>query len=286
MTFVSVSVKGAPASRGAAYYGLQPWGPASCILRAMPAPVDLADHVLFVILAAVLGPRAWLTFRRLRAAPPDEQGGRRPRAYRNAMITQWTLSLALLAHWGYVGRAWGSLGVVPRITPGAIGVAAGLVVMTGLMLLQSRGAEGRARARANARARMRPVAFLLPHTPHELRLFTALSITAGVCEELLFRGFMIWYLAHWTGELQAALISSLLFGLGHMYQGLRGILLTGGIGAFLSGIYLVSGSLVLPVVVHAMVDVLSGRTGYDLLREGAEAEEDPAGASPQDGTPA
>ena len=246
----------------------------------MLAPVDLVDHVLFVILAAVLGPRALFAFRRLRATTPEQQRERRPRAYFMAMITQWTLSFVLLAHWAWVGRDWQSLGVVPRATPGAVGVASGLAIMVGLMLLQRRKPEAREQALERAREQVRPFAFILPHTPTELRLFTALSITAGICEELLYRGFMIWYLIHWTGEVQAAVLSSLLFGLGHMYQGLRGILLTGGIGGFMSGIYLISGSLYLPMLLHAAVDITSGRTGYAVLREGADVVDDSADSAP------
>jgi membrane protease YdiL (CAAX protease family) len=120
--------------------------------------------------------------------------------------------------------------------------------------------------------RIQHVRFIIPHTAAELRLFTAVSITAGICEELLYRGFLIGYLSHWMGVIQAALLSSLLFGVAHLYQGLRGILLTGAIGVFMSGIYLVSGSLYLPMIIHAAVDLSSGRAGYDALRAEAASE--------------
>ena len=183
----------------------------------MLAPLDLVDHALFLILAVVLGPRAYFAFRRLRASGPGEQAARRTHAYRMAMISQWTLSAALLANWVVKARGWESLGVVPRLTPGAVGVAAGLIIVIGLMMIQNRRPAARERAMERTRERVRALAFMMPHSARELRLFVALSVTAGICEELLFRGFMMWYLAHWTGEVQAALLSSVLFGLGHAY---------------------------------------------------------------------
>ena len=44
---------------------------------------------------------------------------------------------------------------------------------------------------------------LLPHTPGELRGFNLLSITAGICEEVLYRSYIWWYVAVWTGPLLA-----------------------------------------------------------------------------------
>lgn len=252
----------------------------------MLAPVNLIDHALFVILAVVLGPRAYLAFRRLRTSGPGEQAARRTHAYRMAMLSQWTLSAALLANWAVNARTWVSLGVVPALTPGVVGVGAGLVIVIGLMMIQNRRPEGRERAMDRARERVRALAFMMPHSARELRLFTALAITAGICEELLFRGFMMWYLAHWTGEMQAALLSSLVFGLGHAYQGPRGILLTGAIGVFMAGIYLLSGSLYLPMLIHAAVDITAGRTGYAVMREEAGATDDSSGAPRADATPA
>jgi uncharacterized protein len=41
--------------------------------------------------------------------------------------------------------------------------------------------------------------FLLPRTPAEKTAFVGVSVTAGICEELVFRGFMIVALFTMTG---------------------------------------------------------------------------------------
>jgi membrane protease YdiL (CAAX protease family) len=102
------------------------------------------------------------------------------------------------------------------------------------------------------------LAFILPVTREERAWFAAVSITAGVCEEVLYRGFLIRYLCDfpWHAGLLAALgISSIAFGMAHGYQGLAGILGTALLGAFMALIFVVTGSLWLPIALHAIIDL-------------------------------
>ena len=104
---------------------------------------------------------------------------------------------------------------------------------------------------------LRPVAALLPRTPAERRMFVGVALTAGVAEEVVFRGFLLVYLTDvLTVPLGAAMVvSAALFGLAHSYQGAVGVLLTGLAGYWLAGLYVLTGSLLLPAVVHALVDL-------------------------------
>jgi membrane protease YdiL (CAAX protease family) len=99
---------------------------------------------------------------------------------------------------------------------------------------------------------------LLPGTPVERCHFAAISIGAGITEELLFRGFLIWYLGFYfprLNSLELIAISSILFGVCHLYQGVLGVIGTGVIGAVFASLYLSTGSLLLPATVHALVDM-------------------------------
>ncbi|HYH46295.1 MAG TPA: type II CAAX endopeptidase family protein [Thermoanaerobaculia bacterium] len=105
---------------------------------------------------------------------------------------------------------------------------------------------------------MDPMDYLLPRTKPELALFAAVSISAGICEEVIYRGFLMRYLqgAPWTLGLGGSLlVSSAVFGLAHAGQKVKGVLGTALAGLFLGGLYVVSGSLVLPILVHAAMDL-------------------------------
>lgn len=229
------------------------------------------DHVVMAVLVVLIPPRAWMSFRRLNAASPEDRRRLRPQLYFFAMLSQWIISGVVLTAWITNRRPWAWLGVIPVFTYAALGIAIGVALIVTLMALRSRGAD-RETMMARARARLAHVEAMLPHTVNELRLFSGLSITAGVCEELLFRGFMIWYLQHWLGLIPAAIVSSVFFGFGHLYQGLKGVLQTGLVGAFMATVYLVSGSLVLPMLIHALMDLYAGYVGYQLVGDGAESQ--------------
>ena len=63
----------------------------------------------------------------------------------------------------------------------------------------------------------------------------------------------------WWGALPAA---SLAFGLGHAYQGFRGVVQTGLVGAFFGAVYFVTGSLWASMVLHALMDLHTGHLAW------------------------
>ena len=89
---------------------------------------------------------------------------------------------------------------------------------------------------------------------------------AGIWEELLFRGFLIWFLAPYAGVVGAVAISTLAFGLGHAYQGWRGIPRTGVIGLILAAAYVAGGSLWWVMAAHALLDLYGGLLAWRISR--------------------
>jgi len=99
---------------------------------------------------------------------------------------------------------------------------------------------------------------LLPRNRAELRWGAALSLNAGLVEELLFRLALPAALFGITGSaLAAILVSLVIFGLLHVYQGVAGIVGSLIIGTLLMVIYLASGSIWIAILAHALVDLRS-----------------------------
>lgn len=115
---------------------------------------------------------------------------------------------------------------------------------------------------------------LFPGSPVELAVYLLLALTAGVCEEFMFRGFVIaallrFGLATWI----VIVLSSVLFGLAHLYQGKGGSIATGLLGA-LFAMARISYHSLLPVTVwHAVLDLVAGIAGPKYLRNKAEEPE-------------
>jgi membrane protease YdiL (CAAX protease family) len=57
------------------------------------------------------------------------------------------------------------------------------------------------------------------------------------------------------------LLAAAIFGLGHAYQGPKGILKTGLVGLVLGGLFALTGSLWAPMLVHVVMDLLAGYVG-------------------------
>ncbi len=118
------------------------------------------------------------------------------------------------------------------------------------------------------------IGYLLPRSPREELLFAGVAVTAGIAEELIYRGFLLRYLAAepWELSAPAALaVSSVVFGLAHAGQGVRGMLATAMVGLLLGGLFLASGSLLLPVLLHTLIDLRALAVAHLARREAASA---------------
>lgn len=105
---------------------------------------------------------------------------------------------------------------------------------------------------------LKGIDYLLPQSRTEIALFAGVSVTAGICEEVLFRGFLFAYLDSSPWQLDPSttvLVSSAMFGIAHFGQGIKGMVLTGMIGAMLGILYVVTGSLLAPIIVHILIDL-------------------------------
>ncbi len=103
---------------------------------------------------------------------------------------------------------------------------------------------------------------ILPQSTVELLPYLALAITAGLCEEFLYRGFAMAVLVHVGLQAWAVvLLSSILFGLAHSYQGRGGIVMTLLIGLILGTSRIAYDSLVPAIFWHSAVDVVAGTAG-------------------------
>jgi membrane protease YdiL (CAAX protease family) len=98
---------------------------------------------------------------------------------------------------------------------------------------------------------------LLPRDGEERWLCVAISLNAGLSEELFFRVVLPLLLVVVAGPGVAFVAAVLLFGLGHAYQGLWGVVATSVVGAILFVIYLYTGNLWLVVGIHAGIDLWS-----------------------------
>jgi membrane protease YdiL (CAAX protease family) len=83
---------------------------------------------------------------------------------------------------------------------------------------------------------------------------------AAFGEELVFRGYIMHAFARpfkhkGLGWVFAVFLTSILFGLGHSYQGITGVILTGAVGVLYAGSFFLCGrNLWVPILIHGLYD--------------------------------
>lgn len=235
----------------------------------MPTLADHAFALLLVLFLPLHGMREW---RGLVAA--DAAGHPRARLdeYRHTILLEWGLVAVLLGLWLAAGRPLPLLGLA---LPGGwrlLWGAGATALLLALLWVQWRTVrDGGPETLDALRRQVGSVAPLLPRTPAEHRGFRWLALTAGTAEELLYRGFLLWYFAALLGPWPGTVAAVLAFAAGHAYQGIAGVLKTGTVGALLTGIYIASGSLLWPMIVHCAIDLQGGAFGRVLVPPAADA---------------
>jgi membrane protease YdiL (CAAX protease family) len=99
--------------------------------------------------------------------------------------------------------------------------------------------------------------FLTAQGPAEYLLAFLLVAVAAVAEEVIFRGYMILRFTEITGSTIAAIVlSTAIFALGHGYEGMAGVAVVAFLGLAFAVVYVWTGSLVAPIIMHFLQDFI------------------------------
>jgi uncharacterized protein len=202
--------------------------------------------VLAVIVVLVF--RGWLQAKHMRMmANPDHI-----RLYNRTILFEWlTLALVLVGVWLHgsslltvMGDRWRSVSQFLR----HVGIALVFLIVT-IAFTSMAGSHGSTGDQATQ--------FLLPHGRVEIALWVLLSITAGICEEAIYRGYLQKQFIVMTTSVPAGIIlSALVFGLAHSYQGFARASMISVLGAMSGGLAYWCRSVRPGMIAHALQDVL------------------------------
>jgi membrane protease YdiL (CAAX protease family) len=122
-------------------------------------------------------------------------------------------------------------------------------------------------------------AAFLPQNKEELGYFMILAISAGICEEIVYRGFLVNYLMAVIDDRilafnVAVIFPAVIFGIVHMYQGIKSVLKIAIMSLLFSTIFIFSESLLIVVLLHAGVDIAGGILGMNISRKAFHKEEE------------
>jgi len=221
---------------------------------AAPAPVASRRHTL-VLLAIFLGVAALLALQS--QGPPGTAPASHVPLYLGAMAFEWLLFWATLRGLRAAGTPVRTL-----LGDGSLvrGIVLGLLAWPLVILVGMAAKWALAHAGLDVDAdTARTVARVGPHGAVEIVLWVLVSLSAGICEEFVFRGYLMRQFAAWFKSWPLGLLmSAIVFGIGHAYQGIGPVLTIVVHGISFGLVALLTRRLVPGMTAHAVEDIVAG----------------------------
>lgn len=208
--------------------------------------------------------------------PDDISSYPRPVLYASTITALWFLAACttLVAWWeGYTAEQLYLVALPPvkLLVWSLVILAAGLVALLGNLGIQQLFGHKEPEI----------VDYLMPRTTGEKNGFVLVSLSAGICEEWMFRGFVLATVLALTGsEFAAMVLQAASFGAAHSYQSRWGMSRATTLGIILAVPCFLCGSFWPSALAHLMIDVLAGLVIWPLFRGRVRETDEPAGMEP------
>lgn len=236
--------------------------------------MHLVDHIFVLLLFVVQPIHGAFAYRRYIARITAGEPSNRIHLYTQTLVLEWVALAVLAIAWYLLSRPAADLGFVAPGGPNFWLGAGALVLVTAFLIVTwRRTIRMSATDKAKHRESLGSLVHFLPQTKRDYRHFVGVSITAGIVEEILYRGFAFWYLSQFMPVWAVIIVSAVAFGLGHSYQGAAGIARVTLVGLAFGVFYVLTGSIWLPILAHAALDILQGASLVEILGNNDDSAE-------------
>lgn len=232
----------------------------------------LIDHIIFILFGLLLPANSMLRSKQQLQSIEDWDTPMKVAVYRGNSLFLWFIAFIIIIVWMATGRPLALLGFRPPL-PGSLPMTglisliflAAYTIDVGTDLMNSKAIE-------KARKHLYKHTPFIPATNYEMKQFLLVAVTAGICEEIIFRGFFITYFLglfgdNLQGQTIALVVPTLLFALAHYYQGWKAIGKIAILSLAFGLIFLISRSLWVPMLLHFLVDWWSGLAGKFIINK-------------------
>ncbi|HUR31123.1 MAG TPA: type II CAAX endopeptidase family protein [Saprospiraceae bacterium] len=233
------------------------------------------DHVVAVVIC-ILAPILAFTSRKITIEDIRLDSADKIRLYHSNALLLIVFALVVTTTWRVPGRPIEGLGIEWPIWHPYVPLLMATIFLLYLLDLYVQYGNKKKRERT---FRQKHKSFAFVPTEHkEMLHFVFLALAAGIGEEIIFRGFLIQYFIFWAGNnlsgiLIASVISSLLFAFLHGYQGWSSMIKIFLFALLFSAIFIFSQSLLLVIIIHAIIDTMSGFISIYLVKRISEESE-------------
>ena len=238
----------------------------------MPEFPRITDHLIVLLLGCLLPFASGIRGRDAMKDMVFTEQVRRRFFVSNSLFLIASAGVVVL-HWHWRGRPLEAMGFRASLKTGD---AATMAVLSALMLLAYSAHLLLSLRNIAARTRMRRDIVertpFLPRHARELPAYVLMCAAAGVCEETIYRGYMVTYFLPETNlrsgpPLLALLFPAVIFGLAHYYQGWEAVVKIMLMSLLLAGMFIAGGALWPVILVHFGIDLVGGLIAMPVLRK-------------------
>ncbi|TXE15326.1 CPBP family intramembrane metalloprotease [Psychroserpens burtonensis] len=192
--------------------------------------------------------------------------------YKQTITIFWGLTILILIN--FYTTQLPQLNLYPNFTIISIVFS---VLALAFMIVQYKQSNITSASLAIVKAKMKETYRYLPKTKKEFYWFIMLSISAGICEEIIFRLFLFEFLKENANLLIAFILTNIIFSITHIGMGKQNMIASFILGFLFSAIYYFTENIWIAVLLHIAIDINSGILGYRMNNLEQKIMENPNG---------
>lgn len=217
-------------------------------------------NIITIILAVLIGVLypiyIVLTYRRINHNIHSD-GKFRLIDYKQTMLIFWVLTSLIGVNYFVFKQP--ALNIYPNVTWLSIGL---LLLVIAFSYFQYKSTKVTADTSMAVKEKLNDIYHYLPKTSKELLWFILLSVSAGICEEIIFRLFLFEFLRGNTNLIIAFAITNLIFSITHIGSGVKNLASSFILGLLFNAIYYFTDNIWIAIVLHMSIDINAGILGY------------------------
>ncbi|MDR7130972.1 membrane protease YdiL (CAAX protease family) [Algoriphagus sp. 4150] len=181
--------------------------------------------------------------------------------YKQTLLIFWSLTLLILIN--YFVYKQPTLNFYPKFSLVSIGLT---ILVMAFAFFQYTTTKVSANSANMVKEKLKDVYHYLPKTNKELNWFLFLSISAGICEEMMFRLFLFEFLKENTNLITAFVLTNIIFAITHIGSGKNNLISSFILGLLFSAIYYITDNIWIAIILHSSIDINTGILGYRINR--------------------
>lgn len=217
----------------------------------------ILTHVLVLLIGLLYPTYFFFTYKKTNDRIKNEENYRLL-DYKKTIFIFWMLTLLVIGN-TFIDKSI-PLNFYPSFNSTGIVLAILILIFIGLQIVSSKVST--TEKAESVIEKMKDNYHYLPKSKREFIWFNLLSLSAGICEEIIFRLFIFSYLIENANLVIAFILTNVIFALTHIGSGKQNIISALILGLLFTAIYYFTNNIWLSIILHSAIDISAGVLGY------------------------